>query len=474
MSDVQQPRSLLHILPRCIGGGPERSVLAAVKETRALGVSDRHAIVVLDPPVSPEMFLQARRLGVEVFIGPDEERLVDLCSSVDIVLVQFWNHPALFDLLGKVELPACRVIVVSRVLGTTAPQMLTSDVGTFGDRLIVTSRRSAAAEGYRAAKAAGTPVDFVPGLADFSRLDGFTPEPHDGFVAGYLGSTNAAKMHPRLPEMYARIDQPHVRFVICGGGGGEDDLRRRFVELGIGHRADVRGHVEDIAAALAGMDVFAYPLSGDTYATSDKTVQEAMWAGLPPVVLAGSGPADLVEHEVTGLVAETEEEFSFAVARLASDPALTVELGLRARQYARREFDPARWTRKLRRIVADLCEQEPRRRAKLPVGASAASGFVTSLGEAGGHFGKSLLGEEVRDEQIAASSLVEANGEGGVVHYRNHFPDDPHLRLWSGLIAERAGANQLAAEEYRAAKTLGLDDGRPERYTQRAVSRPTS
>jgi hypothetical protein len=32
-----------------------------------------------------------------------------------------------------------------------------------------------------------------------------------------------------------------------------------------------------------------------------------------------------------------------------------------------------------------------------------------------------------------------ASGEGGVIHHRKVFPGDPPLRLWSGLIARRAG-----------------------------------
>jgi hypothetical protein len=54
------------------------------------------------------------------------------------------------------------------------------------------------------------------------------------------------------------------------------------------------------------MDIFGYPLAPETSATSEKTIQEAMWAGVAPVVLAGSGATLLVEHEHTGLVCEHE------------------------------------------------------------------------------------------------------------------------------------------------------------------------
>jgi hypothetical protein len=78
--DVVDPGSLserriLHILPRCIGGGPERSVLAAAREMAALGIRCHHTLVVLDPPVTPIMLLQARRAGARLVTRFDDSEL---------------------------------------------------------------------------------------------------------------------------------------------------------------------------------------------------------------------------------------------------------------------------------------------------------------------------------------------------------------------------------------------------------------
>ena len=422
------------------------------------------------------MFMQARRQGVDLLIAPDPTEFVGLLAAADVVQVHYWNHPALTDLLRTFELPEARVILVSRVLGTALPQILTAELGRFGDRLIVTSQLSFATEGYQAALASQIPVDFVPGVSDFRRLEGFTPQRHQGFVVGYLGSTNEAKMHPRLPEMYAEVSDPRVRFLICGGGGGEEDLLRRFAELGIADRVEVRGHVEDIGSAFADMDLFGYPLAVDTYATSDRVLQEAMWAGVPPVVLAGGGPADMVQDGVTGLVASSEEDFSTAIDRLAADSDLTAELGQAARAYARTAFDPKRWTGTMRQIVAELCGDARRKRARIASSQGAAHGFVLSLGQAAGPFGESLSAATqaqafAADWLIATSPKIVAKGEGGVVHHRNFYPEDPHLRLWAGLIADGEGARDLAVAEYQAAKTLGFPDSRPDYYTNSARSR---
>jgi hypothetical protein len=109
---------------------------------------------------------------------------------------------------------------------------------------------------------------------------------------------------------------------------------------------------------------------------------------------------------------------------------------------------------------------EPRRtRAPLPgAGDSAGANFVRSLGDEAAPFHVSLAGDGAHsaaeilaaERQIAAASPGVARGEGGIVHFRNDFPDDPHLRLWAGLVSAGAGNFARAADEFAAADALGL------------------
>jgi hypothetical protein len=43
------------------------------------------------------------------------------------------------------------------------------------------------------------------------------------------------------------------------------------------------------------------------------------------------------------------------------------------------------------------------------------------------------------EHSIRHSSPVMTQGEGGIVHYRNTYPQDPHLHYWCGLISLHAG-----------------------------------
>jgi len=436
---------LLHIIPRFIGGGPERSLLAFAAEERRAGIAHRHTVAVLDPPIALPMLLAARKLGVALLSRPTDEALSRLIEHADIVVVHFWNHPFLADLLRRVAFPPARVIVWSRVLGLHPPQVLTADIAGFGDRLLVTARRTLESDGARKAAGRGVPVSCLPGIADMTRLAGFVPRPHDGTVAGYIGVVADTKMHPRFAEMSAAVGRD-VRFVVCGGGGGEAALAARFAALGAAHRVALRGQVEDIGAELAGFDIFGYPLAEDTYATSEKALQEAMWAGVPPVVFPHGGIRDLVADGETGLVATSEEGYTAAIERLVDDPGLRRRLGGNALRFAREEFDPARRVRELDAVLREMMDDAPRTRRTLHGRwDGAAQNFVRMLGPMAGPFADSLAAapgapeRETADARIAAASPLLARGEGGIAHYRNTYPDDPDLARWAGAIAPSRG-----------------------------------
>jgi glycosyltransferase involved in cell wall biosynthesis len=457
--------NVLHIIPRFVGGGPERSLLAFAAAERAHDVANRHVVAVLEPPVSLQLLLAARRLGVELKTRPDRAALAALVEESDIVEIHFWNHPALTTLLRTFALPAARVLVRSKVLGTHAPQVLTEEIAGFADRLVLTSELSRQTAGARCAAARGIPIDYVPSIAEMDRLAGFSRRRHDGICIGYIGAVNDAKMHPRFVEMSAAIRVPDARFIVCGGGGGEAQLKARCEALGLKDRVDIRGHVENIREALEEFDIFGYPLAEDTYATSEKALQEAMWVGVPPVVFGHGGVCRLVEHNRTGLVAATEDEYASAIERLAFDPALRQRLGEGARRFARAAFDPIRWYRAGRRLLLEMMGELRRLRPPLSgAGESGAAAFVQSLGDQAGPFAISLAAPGIysdaqiaaADREIAGVSPLLARGEGGVVHYRNAFPDDAHLRLWAGLVSGASGARTTALAEFAAADSLGL------------------
>lgn len=434
---------VLHLLPRCTGAGPERSLLATVDyapdSTRKL----HHTVAVLDVPVASSMYLAARRSGLRVMVQPDDDELRKAAADADVVVVHYWNHPLLLTTLGRVDLGATRMVVWSMVLGLHRPQVLDRGLGDFADILVLTTERSSTSEGARTAGIVRT----VPGIADMGRLDSWRPVHHDGVEVGYVGVVAPTKMHPHFAELCAGVRDRSVRFTVVGAGGGERRLQHRAAELGLADRLVCTGYTDDIASALGTFDVFGYPLCVDTYATSEKALQEAMWVGIPPVVFPHGGLADLVEDGVTGVVVDSEDEYPAAIDRLAGDHRLRRRLGTDARRVARDRFDPhtlaARWAE-----VIDLALTLPRRqRPLLHPGLSGSALFAAAMGDQAGPFRRSLDAPDDRsiDAEIAGSSPLVIGGDGGLVHYRNTWPEDRMLGRWVDIATANRHADDPGA-----------------------------
>lgn len=208
---------ILHIIPRFIGGGPERHLLALASAWREAGRAVTHTLIVLATPASALLVVRARRLGITVRIAPDPASLRDAVAAADVVDLTFWNHPALYELLRQ-PLPPARWMVRSAVAGTTAPQVLIAALGECCDAMVLSAPASVHTPAVAVAQQRGCRIECIPSLADMRRLDGFEPVAHDGVRVGYLGLIEPTKMHPAFTQFAAAVTAPNVQFDVYGDG----------------------------------------------------------------------------------------------------------------------------------------------------------------------------------------------------------------------------------------------------------------
>jgi glycosyltransferase involved in cell wall biosynthesis len=411
--------------------------------------------------------------GLRVLSAPPREDLLRELASADIVVVHFWNSPELYELLRS-ELPPMRLVVWCWVRGTLAPQVLTRQVIEFADGVVAVSPETGPGIGEQ--------LPVITPSPDVERLADCRPRPHAGFNIGYVGTVGPEKLHPRFVEMSAAISIPDARFIVCGLGDGFRGLARRARALGVEGRFELRGYVERIASVLSVLDVFGYPLCQGAYVGTDVTVLEAMFSGVPPVVLGGTGLEHTIEHGRTGLIAADEQGYIEAVEALHRDARARLALGRAAAEHARAHWSPGQTLARTSQIYSTVLRAAKRERSwpsaglpSPPAGGEAALWFVESLGSQAGPFITSLLSHDPRalleaDEQIANSAPVLASaGGGGVLHYRIAYPGDAWLRLWSGLIWERQGRRALALAEFTEAGRRGLSHWRVDLYRARAA-----
>jgi phosphatidylinositol alpha 1,6-mannosyltransferase len=117
------------------------------------------------------------------------------------------------------------------------------------------------------------------------------------------------------------------RILVVGDGSEMPWLRSHLKH---GEFAGVLRGVE-VARAFANMDLFAFPSRTDTFGN---VIQEAAASGVASVVTSKGGPKRLVLPGVTGLVADTQDDFVQGVVGLAANRERLAQMGVAARKHA--------------------------------------------------------------------------------------------------------------------------------------------
>lgn len=462
---------VLHIIPSFAHGGAARALLGMAKYSTR-GSKFTHQVVSLRP-AAPFMVAAARRDGIEVLETADATALRAVLETTDITLAHFWNTPELYEWLRS-EIPPTRLALWLHVAGAHAPQIIARALIDYADCAVATSTNTTALfQNIANAR-------VITSGADWERLAGMQPVPHDTFNIGYIGTVDFAKMHAQYVSMNARANIPNVQFIVAGSGDAFTTLQRQAHTLGVAERFQWRGYVEDVRGILQTLDVFGYPLCPENYSTSELVLQEAMYAGIPAVVLPYGGAARVVQHNVTGLVAQNETEYAHALEFLYEHPDERARLGNAARAHAQKFFGAEKTAQQWNDVFETML-QEPKRarqwKSNRAKNFSGAEFFIEALGDAAHAFRTSMFSTNANElleaeTRIAAAPPMLSHGDGGILSYRYAYPNDGYLRYWSGLVLQAQERRALAAAEFIAARALGVPAPRVEKYLAQIFDKP--
>jgi glycosyltransferase involved in cell wall biosynthesis len=139
----------------------------------------------------------------------------------------------------------------------------------------------------------------------------------------YTGRLTKEKGVDLLAEAFlaARRRDPRLQLVLAGGGPEEQALRAK-----LGDAATFLGWLsgEDLARAYASADVFLFPSQTDTFG---QVILEAQASGLPVVAVDAGGPASLIQHGESGLLAPADADaLADAVLSILDGPLLAERL----------------------------------------------------------------------------------------------------------------------------------------------------
>jgi len=147
----------------------------------------------------------------------------------------------------------------------------------------------------------------------------------------YAGRIAKEKNLDALLRAFTRLEQeyPNARLILAGEGPYRRALVKSYKSPRVMFTGWKRG--EELAALFASADVFAQPSKTETLSLVSL---ESMASGVPVLAMKAGGVQDIVQHEQTGLLANSAEEFAGGLRRLCEDVALRTSLGANGRRYA--------------------------------------------------------------------------------------------------------------------------------------------
>ncbi|HEY6972058.1 MAG TPA: glycosyltransferase, partial [Candidatus Angelobacter sp.] len=160
---------------------------------------------------------------------------------------------------------------------------------------------------------------------------------------------------------FARIAgrHPDWSLTIIGQGPLRSKLEEQSKSLNLADRVRFAGEVTDPFSLLCAADLFVFSSRFEGFGMA---LAEAMACGLPAVSFdCPSGPAEIIRHEVDGILVPSENVNALAAAldRLMSDPEERKRLAARAPE-AETRFNPekilAQWQELLNQLLSSSAD----------------------------------------------------------------------------------------------------------------------
>ena len=148
----------------------------------------------------------------------------------------------------------------------------------------------------------------------------------DDFMIISVGELNKNKNHQVIIRAIAKLRNEKIKYVLCGQGPLETELRELAKELDVENQVKFLGFRKDVPDLMKVADLFAFPSYREGLSLS---LMEAMASGLPVVCSEIRGNTDLIEDGKGGYLVEPSDVEGFAkyIKELIEDSRLKSELG---------------------------------------------------------------------------------------------------------------------------------------------------
>ncbi len=168
-------------------------------------------------------------------------------------------------------------------------------------------------------------------------------------------------------QAFSRIASalPNWKLRFVGGDMGleknmryHEHLMAEAYRLGIDKKVEWAGFTEDVEWEYKQADVVLNFSESESFSI---TCLEALYFGRPLIATDCGGPAEIIDHEVTGLLVPNRNitEMAKAMQRMALDESLRTQMGFVAREVVRKKFSLEKTSIRLKEEYDLLLAQKP-------------------------------------------------------------------------------------------------------------------
>jgi len=322
------PIRVIHITPH-LGGGVGKALAEVSRYTSA---EIERTFILLEEPKDMRFIQQIEGAGSSVITA---SRLNDVelhIERADIVQVEWWNHPRVFEWLVCCDAPKMRTVFWSHVSGLNRPY-IPEKLFAAADCFLFTSACSFQAD-YISRQQANHLCDLGVVNSGF----GFScPSPsYRGGGEGeapriaYLGTVDFEKMHESFFDCIDKVQGHSFQVSLWGECASDSVLASKVANMDFPSRVSFEGLTDNPQVALSKADIFLYLLRRDHYGTGENALVEAMSVGCVPIVLNNPAEVEIVQDEVTGYIAKDIEDAARIIQYLLDHPEKLKVIGRNA------------------------------------------------------------------------------------------------------------------------------------------------
>ncbi|CAK7061669.1 MAG: hypothetical protein DELT_01469 [Desulfovibrio sp.] len=447
---MKKQRSICHVTAH-LGGGVGAVIMCWVKNAP---MTEAHSVLCLDKN-NDEDWRELVRMHPHIHIEDNAwkrkdfvELLQKTIADSDIVVVHWWNHPLLYDIMLNTQWPDCRLIAWNHATCLHAPYVVSKEIVEFADLFVCTSPITHELPDFDDMAGDGEDKRHViwstVGVDAFKNIQ--RAERGTDFIVGYTGTVDKGKLHPQYIAMCAKAHCHGMHFVVCSGDS-QQHLKKQAITAGVTDAFSFMGRVPSVLPYLASYDVFGYPLQSKHFGSCEQALGEAMMAGCVPVVLSNPAESYIVEHGQSGFVAQDEKEYVQTLKHLYHNRDIIPTLAENAKKRALKLYDLDPVMKQWEQLFEIMMSRpkQPRSYYKVVRQYSPAELYLAALGKFSAPLQNFVEAKTITEQQRAIekiqklfseNSMFYSQNKGSVFQYLQFFPHDRWLKSWGDIATK--------------------------------------